>query len=364
MDRIVGNTGRFYPANEANRLTDAPPMIEFTAMAVFAPILNYLWNSASDFGLEPGALFREAGIDPKLRLDVNARVDSKQFYRMMFNARQESHDDAFVFHLVEHLHPSYFGALGYAWLSSASLRKGLERLQRYQQLLADEKIIRLENHEPELHVLLDESTFGAPNSELRETMHFAHIVKLCRMNSGESFKPGRIQFRRQTPKAPAAYFQFFRCDLQFSSDLSMLVIDSETADLALPGFNAQLEDLLEKQIIEYMTRLDRQDIVGRTKNAIIGLLPAGHASVDDAANKLNTSVRTLRRKLGEKNVSFKDLLAETRRELGERYIRDGSLSLTEVAFLLGFSDSSSFSRAYKTWTGQTPSEFRHTHVAS
>ena len=327
-------------------------------MAILAPALTYLWEGAKDFGLDPVELFKEAGIDPGLRLDVNARVSAKQYDRLIWTERQKSNDDAFAFHLVDHLHPSYLGAMGYAWMTSANLRKGFKRMSRYGRLLADDVIIRLDDHGESLHVLLESGAADVLDSDLREQLRFANAVKLCRMNCGESFKPARILFRQSAPANPAAYYSFFRCELQFDSDASVMVIDSADADRPLPGFNAQLANLLEQQIIDYLARLDKQDIVGRTKSVIFEDLPSGNVLVEDVATKLNLSVRTLRRKLKEEETSFKELLTQTRRELGERYIHDKSLSLTEIAFLLGFSDSSSFSRAYRTWTGQSPSEQR------
>jgi len=331
-------------------------------MAVFAPALSYLWESAKNFGLDPDELFTEAGIDPKLRLDVNARVSADQYDRLVWAEKQKSGDDAFAFHLVEHLHPSYMGAMGYAWMTSASLRKAFQRMCRYSRLLADDALIQLQDHGDTLHVLLDSQWDDVRDPDLRERLRFANAVQLCRMNIGDSFKPARIHFMQARPGRPAAYYAFFRCELLFDSDASILVIDSEMADQPLAGFNPQLENLLEQQIVEYLARLDKQDIAGRTKSVIFELLPSGLVSIDEIAARLGMSVRTLRRRLKEAGVSFKNLLAETRRELGERYIQDSSLSLTEIAFMLGFSDSSSFSRAYRSWTGQSPSEYRGVRV--
>ena len=332
-------------------------------MAILAPVLSYLWEGAKDFGLDPVELFKEAGIDPALRLDVNARVNAKQYDRLIWTEKQKSHDDAFAFHLVEHLHPSYMGAMGYAWMTSATLRKAFQRMSRYGRVLNDDVIIRLDDHGESLHILLESGAADVLDPDLREQLRFANAVKICRMNCGESFKPARILFRQSAPANPAAYYSFFRCEMQFDSDASVLVIDSAVADHPLPGFNAQLVNLLEQQIIDYLARLDKQDIVGRTKSVIFEQLPSGHVSVEGVAAELNSSVRTLRRKLRDKGTSFKELLTQTRRELGERYIHDHSLSLTEIAFLLGFSDSSSFSRAYRTWTGQSPSEQRSSRHA-
>jgi AraC-like DNA-binding protein len=333
-------------------------------MAIFAPSLSFLWEGAKDFGLDPAELFKEAGIDPRLRLDVNARVKAAQYDYLIWIEKQKSHDDAFAFHLVENLHPSYLGVMGYAWMTSASLRKAFQRMGRYARLLADEVIIRLDDHGETLHVLLESASTTIRDPDLREQVRFANAVKLCRMNCGESFKPTRIHFRQSEPPNPAAFYSFFRCELVFDSDSSILVIDSAVADQPLPGFNPQLENLLEQQIIDYLARLDKKDVVGRAKSVIFEQLPSGQVSIDEVATKLNLSVRTLRRKLKEKETSFKELMMQTRRELAERYIHDNSLSLTEIAFLLGFSDSSSFSRAYRKWTGQSPSEQRSSQGSS
>ena len=327
-------------------------------MAVFAPYLNFMWESAKDIGLDPEELFSEAGIDPTLRFDTNARISDVKLDTLVWLASKKCKDEAFVFHISENMHPSYLGVMGYAWLSSASLREGFDRLARYQRLLTDDAIIELIDHGDSFHVVLDWHTKELHDAELRETLRLANAVKICRMNCGDSFKPTRVEFKQAIPQQPAAYYAYFRCELVFDAPSSVMVLDTSVADEHLPGSNPQLEMLLEQQILEYLAKLDKNDIVGLAKSQIFDLLPSGQASIEDVAGKLHLSVRTLRRKLKDAGTSFKDLLAETRRELGQRYIQDSSLSLTEVAFMLGFSDSSSFSRAYKGWTGKSPSESR------
>lgn len=327
-------------------------------MAVFAPYLSFIWESAREIGLDPNKLFSEADIDPALRFDSNARVSSEKLDTLIWLASQKSNDEAFVFHVAENMHPSHLGVTGYAWLSSSSLREGFQRIARYQKLLSDEAIFNLVDHGDTYHVILERQAEKLRDANLRETMRLANTIKLCRMNCGESFKPSRIEFQQETPLKPAPYYAFFRCELVFNAPASVMVLESGVANQRLSGANPQLEHLFEQQIVEYLARLDKNDVVGRVKSQIFEQLPSGKASINDIAGKLNLSVRTLRRKLKESGTSFKDLLADTRRELGQRYIQDNSLSLTEVAFMLGFSDSSSFSRAYKGWTGKSPSEFR------
>ena len=333
-------------------------------MSVFAPFLNFIWESAREYGIDPEQLFRDAGVDPEIRHDQNARFDADQLDQLIWATNQESDDDAFAFHLVEHMHPSYFGVIGYAWMTSASLRKGFERVYRYQRLLTDEGSITLEKQGENLKVLLEWQTGCERDPALRERVRLTNVVKLCRMNCGDAFKPEKIFFMQAEPSRPAAYYTYFRCELEFGAESTAMLINAETVDRPLPGYNPQLEQILEKQIIDYLAKLDKNDIIGRTKSMICDLLPSGHVSVEEIADKLCLSERTLRRRLKDSDSSFKELLAETRRELGERYIQDSSLSLTEVAFMLGFSDSSSLSRAYKNWTGKSPSEYRSSHQGS
>lgn len=327
-------------------------------MSLFAPSLNYLWTSASEFGLDAQRLFEQAGIDPALRLDVSARVPARQIDELLWLAKQQSHDDAFVFKLATHMHPSYLGALGYAWMTSATLRRAFDRLSRHTALVFDELRVLLEDRDGEFHVIFEDSETGQHDPALRERGKVAIPVQLCRMNYGESFNPTHVRFRHSQPSNVHAYYEFFRCELTFDSDVTELVMPIAVADEDLPGFNPQLVHKFDEMIIEYLSLRDRNDIVGRTRAAIFEELPGGNVSLKQTAKLLHMSSRNLARKLAEKGESFKNLQGSVRRELAETYIRDRSLTLTEISFLLGFAETSSFSRAYRGWSGSSPKAHR------
>jgi AraC-like DNA-binding protein len=178
------------------------------------------------------------------------------------------------------------------------------------------------------------------------------------MTYGDSFCPSRILFQHSEPANVHAYYEYFRCELAFDADVTKLVMPVSVADEPLPGFNPQIVQQMDQMIIDYLAKLDRNDVLGRARAAILKLLPSGEVSLESVANALNISARTLTRKLNDEGESFKNLLAKTRRDLSEKYIMDKSLTLTEISFLLGFSEASSFSRAYKSWTGRSPSLHR------
>jgi AraC-like DNA-binding protein len=327
-------------------------------MSLLAPSLNYLWKAAAEFGLDPQKLFEDAGIDPNLRLDVNARVSAHDMDELLWRAKQQSHDNAFVFKLAEQMHPSYMGALGYAWMTSPSLRKAFERLSRYIDMVYDELEVRLDDRDGFFHVRIETSESQVHDPALRERDKLAIAVQLCRMIYGKEFHPTRVCFTHARPSNANEYYAFFHCEVVYDASHNEIVMPVAVADEELVGFNPQLVHKFDELIVEYLQQRDRSDIVGRTRNAIFEELPSGEVSLERTAGMLNMSSRTLARKLGEEGASFKSLLNEVRQELAEKYIRDRSLTLTEISFLLGFAEISSFSRAYRGWNGASPSTHR------
>ncbi len=124
------------------------------------------------------------------------------------------------------------------------------------------------------------------------------------------------------------------------------------------GDNPQLARLNDQIMIRYLAELDQGNIINRVKAAVVDQMPSGNVTDQAIAKALHMGVRALQRKLQDAGTTFKTLLDGTRRELACQYIRDSRLNLNEISFLLGFAEVSSFSRAFKRWTGESPSVFR------
>jgi AraC-like DNA-binding protein len=120
----------------------------------------------------------------------------------------------------------------------------------------------------------------------------------------------------------------------------------------------ELARMNDQTVIDYLARFDRENITMQVRSKIIEQLPEGRPSQGDIAVKLNTSLRSLQRRLRDQDTSFKELLSNTQQELALSYIRDSSRSIGEITYLLGFSEPSNFTRAFKRWTGKSPGEYR------
>ena len=121
------------------------------------------------------------------------------------------------------------------------------------------------------------------------------------------------------------------------------------------------QDLLlstEKIIAEYLKSLRRNDIITDVRTQIMRQLPSGEISDNSIADALHMSTRTLQRRLKDRNIRYRDLLESVRQELADKYINEPGYSITEISYLLGFAEPSSFSRSFKRWTGNSPSRTR------
>jgi len=138
--------------------------------------------------------------------------------------------------------------------------------------------------------------------------------------------------------------------------LNILSFDATLANTPLSTAHPELARLNDQTVIDYLARYERNNLAMQVRAKIIEGLPDGRPSQEDIAETLNTSLRSLQRRLRDEDTTFKDLLNETQQELALQYMRDTSRSIGEVTYLLGFSEPSNFTRAFKRWTGKSPGE--------
>jgi AraC-like DNA-binding protein len=338
---------------------DIGPKLEqvTTYMSVFAPTLVNLWKTIESYGIDPSPLFVDEDIIVKLPIDPGVRVPYEKIDRIRAKAVKLSGDEAFGLKAASFYIASQLGALGYAWQSSLTLRKACSRLQRFIRVVNDKAVVSVEDEGSSMVVTLKLDVISK-SIMVRDDAALATITKMCRLVSGDAFRLHSVSFKHPAPRDIKPYFEYFGCELNFDQPENQLQIPLSFADELLAGANPELAMLNDQVVTRRLALLDRHDIVARVQSEMLDQLPIGNISDDSVASALHMSVRTMHRKLVEADNNFRSLLVETRRNLAEMYIMDNSLTLTEISLLLGFSEPSSFSRAFKNWTGYAPSEAR------
>jgi AraC-like DNA-binding protein len=251
--------------------------------------------------------------------------------------------------------------LGYAWLSSSTLRTGLGRAVRYSRLVGERGVTEIEDTRQGLKVRFSAKRGNpavVPVAAVFVDIVIALLLDLCRLNAGAALRPVAATLRRRKPEPADAYERFFGCRVQFGAEENAFVLSREDADRPLPSANRQLAAAFDKMLTEELARLDKADVVSRTRAAVLEQLSSGEGTADDTAKQLHMSSRTLQRKLAEAHTTYLELVDEVRKDLALRYIEDPRRSVTDITFSLGFSQPSAFTRAFKRWTGRSPSDYR------
>jgi AraC-like DNA-binding protein len=186
------------------------------------------------------------------------------------------------------------------------------------------------------------------------------IICLCRQASNQHFCPRAVYLRRTESTHADTYIQAFEAQVIFGANEGQIVFDRATLEAQLPGDNLELALVNDRIAEDYIEALDPSTVSTAVRKLLVELLPTGDANQDKIAKQLNRSLSTLQRQLSADGTSYKDIREYTRRDLAEQYVREGRYSLSQIAYLLGFSDQSNFSRAFRRWTGHSPGSYTRT----
>mgnify|MGYP001587152447 FL=1 len=330
-------------------------------MSVFAPGMINLWRTIESYGIDPAPLFASENIEVKLPIDPCKRLPYEKVDRIRAAAVEASGDEAIGLRSASVYLPSQLGALGYAWHASMTLRRAFMRLERFVRLVNDRARVNVEDRDGCMVATLK---IDAPSKceAVRDDGALALVTRMCRLIGGENFRLKAVNFRHGAPKDIKPYFEYFASELNFDQAENQLLIPLALVDEVLIGANPELALMNDKVVTRRLALIDKNDIIARVRAILVDQLPLGNLSDETVADALHMSVRTMHRRLADVGSNFRALLVEMRQSLAEAYIIDNSLTLTEISLLLGFSEPSSFSRAFKSWTGPSPSESLQTNL--
>jgi AraC-like DNA-binding protein len=306
-------------------------------------------------GCDSAALLTEAGFDPKSLDGPTARCPLTHTARLWRIAVAATGDAAFGIKVASHIKQTTFHALSYGLSASSTLKEAFERLQRYCHVASDAIDYKFWRSGAEYHFVIEPAE--EVTDESVDALVAAHL-RMCRSLIGHDYSPLRIEFRRERPAEIETFENLLRAPLQFGAALTRLVFDAESIERPLDGGNPELARQHDAIAAQYLAQIERDNIQGRVRDALTQRLAQGEPSQEDVAELLNMSARTLQRKLGDGGTTYKEILDETRRVLALAYLSAPRHTVGEVTYLLGFSAGSSFTRAFRRWTGQSPSDWR------
>lgn len=321
--------------------------------SILASVSGLLRGLVEFHGLDAQSFFEGLGI-PVDAAHPHTRLPAEVMDAAWLRAQALILDPCFGLQAHRCWHPSHLGVLGHAWLASSTLRTALGRLARYARTVTDRAGVTLAEAEGGLLVRFDAERQQGQEIPALVDATLAMLMDMCRVNYGEALDPLAVSLRRPPPPCAGRYFAYFRAPVAFGARENHLVLPLPAVDRPLSGANSILARMHDEVMTQYLARLAVDDVVARVRAHVLEALPTGETSPVAVASALNLGERTLARRLREAGTSFRQIRDETRRDLALAYVRNHRMSLTEIAYLLGFSDSSAFTRAFRRWTGAPP----------
>nr|AQQ75042.1 hypothetical protein [uncultured bacterium] len=345
-------------------MTDDARRSTFAASGtMLAAVVQGNLEAAKAFGLDTDALRRKAGLSDDMLSDPDGRIPVESYVSLWEAIHAAPRALSFGLWLGKSLSVGALGVVGYVMQHAPDVRAALYCLERFNGLLGDgvgpeitergEHVV-LHRVEPPRLARLSSLSIAAPLGTVTLLRELAGL--------GES-EPLAVEAAFQHPPLPpealAELEALLGCPLRFNEGEMRLVLPRSILDRAVVTPNGRLLAYLERHAEALQARVrSSASVAGQVREILTARLRQGEPDQGAVAQALALSERTLQRRLQEEGTSFADLLDEVRRDLARMYLADPKLAVFEVAFLLGYSEPSAFNRAFKRWTGQSPSEFR------
>ena len=309
-------------------------------------------------GHDPVQVAETAGIDLAKAANPDWRVSQRSFNELMCHCLELTGEEAFGLLAAEQLQPQMLHSLGLAWLASDTVYDGLLRLQRFSRLVSTDLELQLVEKDALVQLHLGRKSGSVEPVHANRDYAVGIVSRMCRLTLGDFLAPVLIELDRPRPERSERWEYLLASRIRFDAPLACICwYRSDIMEPLLTGDPA-LARINDEHTRVFLDSFLAQSTTREVVDKIVEKLPDGAPSQQQIAEALHVSNRTLQRKLRNEGTSFMDLLQDTRMQLARKYLRNPGRSVVETAYLLGFSEPSTFSRAFKRWTGLAPAEYR------
>lgn len=344
--------------------TDTPSGREAASRLAAIPTANGAISRAAyarltRAGLDARPMLDKAGLTTRTMREPNVRFPVKNQIAFL-NAASRALDCEFLgLELARDVELRELGLVYYIQASSASLGDALRAVTRYSRIHNEGVVLR---YTQQSEAAVTFSYVGvARTGDYHQTEFFAAaLLRACRHITGRNLSPAAVRFVHRRQRVTSEMPAFFGCELSFGAVEDQVVFPLNAASIPVTHADPYLNSILVKYCDEALAA--RQTKAGpwrvRVENALVPLLPHGRAHLAEVSAVLGASPRTVTRRLASEGHTFSGILEDLRRDLADRYLHEEELPISEIAWLLGYQDSSVFSHTFKRWTRSSPSQAR------
>ena len=324
-------------------------------------ITRAIVRTAVRAGADEAQLLAAASLDPLVMTDADGRVPAWTNKVLIEEAVRLTGDDALGVHAGEWLQPDPSNLFWFIFVNCANLGEGAEKVQSYYRLLSDAVWPLLEVDEREARCVMG-TVIAVPVwprhlTECCLSIWTSMMFKLV----GGRFPLREVRMQHPRPEDVSVHEGFFRCPLRFDQPRNEIAFDWEMLELPNSQADPHLGEALRRFAELKLHDVGPRDVfLDGVRRVLAEALHGGDSSLAAVSARMGMSARTLQRRLEEREVNYRELVDTLRRELAGSYLRDPAVSISELAFMMGFGDLTAFYRAFRRWYNTTPAGYRRT----
>ena len=326
--------------------------------SVYGIYLAYIDDYLRELGFDSALIFREAGIDDLSRLEEGGRVTLETLAALVQGVNRHTRRRSFFLELGARIPILAHGNLGSAIMACKNVRTMLSLIERYAAIVLPSVRITLQQSRDEVVVEYQISTvWPEVNIALIDALIGTNAYNVSLM-TGHPFYPKRVCLTFKQPPDADMYFPYTRCAVEFNADKNCMVFSQALFDLPIRTANAINQRVMEKHCEDELKRVQSHTQLTERIREIISLYLDESPSIGFVAEKLRISERTLRRRLNEEGINFRDLLKQIRHESALYYLSKTDMRIENIAFRLGYKETANFRKAFREFEGKSPRQWR------
>jgi len=321
-------------------------------------VVRALLDALESAGADPRALLDELGDQARHLEQPEARLPADLAFRIFERAPELTGDELFCLHAARAIPLGALEVMDFATRSSATMGDALERTVRYYALVDDRTTLSIERRGAVARLVgKNRSLPYAPRAATE--LLFAMVIARGEQLTGERVPLLEVKFRERPPLDPTGHRRFFGVPVSFCQPDDEICFEASWLEARCSSHDPALERFFDRYARRYLERLSGPaSFVDEVRRAVAEGLRGSEPTLAVTAQRLSTSQRTLQRRLRESASSYSEVVDDVRREMAVELLGNPNVSIGEVGYLLGFSDTSAFYRAFKRWNGATPADFR------
>jgi len=327
-------------------------------ITVSVTVLTQMCLYLKSLGVDIDTFLRSIYVDPESVKSPDTYLPVEAYLHIQESAADYTNDPCFGLHMGEFAEAGSWSILGYMMMNCKTLGEAFEKSGRYSRIIGNmiEGSVRIKFNK--IKVILDTPPHAPKMSRHCFESTIASSVRMMRNLSGQDLSPLEVTFIYPQPDSTAEYERVFKCPVLFEQKHNSFTIDMSLVNVPVLMANPELLAYFERYAQEFIAGLERKDATTQAVTKIIlAQLDDESLSIRKVAKEMAMSVRTLQNRLADEGVVFSDLTQDIRERLAKRYLSE-DYTVEQITYLLGFSEPSTFRKAFKKWLGMTPREYR------